>query len=34
VRAVTEASRAGDFTELRFVLFDQRAYEAFGEVMA
>jgi O-acetyl-ADP-ribose deacetylase (regulator of RNase III) len=34
VRAVTEASRAGDFTELRFVLFDQRAYEAFGEAMA
>ncbi|MGP3970908.1 O-acetyl-ADP-ribose deacetylase [Streptomyces sp. 6N223] len=33
VRAVRETSRAGDFTELRFVLFDPRAYEAFGEAL-
>jgi O-acetyl-ADP-ribose deacetylase (regulator of RNase III) len=34
VRAVHEGAAAGDFTEVRFVLFDQRAYDAFGEAMA
>ncbi|TDC20139.1 O-acetyl-ADP-ribose deacetylase [Streptomyces sp. 8K308] len=34
VHAVTEAAPVGGFVELRFVLFDEPAYRAFGAAMA